>query len=73
MAFTNPHAHGNTRPDAWTLEEDTLLTDFYAGGDSVESIAKRLARTKSAAKQRVLVLKVRRALRTPTLDGKPLK
>lgn len=72
MTPINPHAHGNTRPDAWTPQEDAILAELYVRGDPLSEIAGRLARTKSAAKQRLLVLKVRRPLRTPTLDGKPI-
>ena len=72
MPPNNPHAHGNTRPDAWTTEEDAVLSELYVRGDPVAEIAERLGRSKSASKQRALVLKVRRPLRTPTLDGKTL-
>ena len=68
----NPHAHGNTRPDAWTLKEDEVLVGLYTQGDPVQEIAARLSRTESAVKQRAVKLKARRPLRVPTLDGKIL-
>jgi hypothetical protein len=70
--MTNPHAHGNTRPDAWTPEEDGVLMDLYTRGAPVDEIADRMARTKSAVRQRAVVIGARRPLRTPTLDRKPI-
>ena len=70
--MTNPHAHGNTRPDAWTPAEDDVLMDLYTRGDPVEEIADRMSRTKIAVRNRAVAIGARRSLRTPTLDRKPI-
>ena len=68
----NRCAHGNTRPDAWTPEEDEMLMGLYTQGHPVQEIADCLCRTKNAVKARATAIKARRPMRVPTLDGKVL-
>ncbi len=43
---------GNTRPDAWTGEEDALLAELIDAGIGVEDAAKRIGRSVKAIKFR---------------------